>query len=92
MKALNITHCVQFVNIFVLFCIFPFFVLYCFYLRTSDAFINKIIVIVIVINSQHAPTLAPLHAEHTQCRISAGPVYARHGTGQTDRQQRCLLL
>jgi len=26
------------------FCIFPFFVLYWFYLRTSDAFVNKIIV------------------------------------------------
>jgi len=29
-----------------IFCIFPFFVLYWFYLRTSDAFINNIIVIV----------------------------------------------
>ena len=38
-----------FICVFWYFVSFHFFVLYCFYLRTSDAFINKIIVIVIVI-------------------------------------------
>jgi len=44
-------HYVNFLLYILVFCIFPLFVLYWFYLRTSGAFINKIIVIVIVIVS-----------------------------------------
>jgi len=40
---------INFLLCILVFCIFPFFVLYCFYLRTSDAFINKIIVILVIV-------------------------------------------
>jgi len=48
-EILNFKVVNHFLLYILVFCIFPFFVLYRFYLRTSDAFINKIIVIVIVI-------------------------------------------